>query len=246
MMTLQEPDADGVSWVVEQGTAKRIAAKRRFNDGIYVADLDPAEGEAIVRDALAMAASALYWLEDTEYEEAAHQELHEYGLYARENFPAGCRLHWTGRGYEQRCPVAIAHKRFGFSIGFVGNRMCGICGEDVSECAHLPGQFYDKVAVRSLGETCSICGTVCNEHVPGRAYRIRATVLITDATLEEVSIVSKPAQPDARLTAIPVDTTRLRAQLGSEFRPGMTVNCDRCLGECDGFDRLDDSAGPPG
>lgn len=57
------------------------------------------------------------------------------GRYMREHLPKGYRLHWTGDRYEHRCPVAIVHKRFGFSPALrEGHKICSLCGEDVSEC----------------------------------------------------------------------------------------------------------------
>jgi hypothetical protein len=40
------------------------------------------------------------------------------------------------------------------------------------------------------------------------------------------------------LSALRVDSDRLVAKLGSRFAIGMPVNCDKCLGECWGFDEL--------
>lgn len=54
----------------------------------------------------------------------------------------------------------------------------------------------------------------------------------------EVSLVRQPANPEARFRSIPVSTENLSQALGSEFRPGIPVSCDKCLGRCWGFDEL--------
>jgi hypothetical protein len=81
------------------------------------------------------------WLEDTPEFEIAHLELHTAGRFARENFAKGCRPEPKGDGsFVHRCPVFIAHKRFGFSIGATGNAICSICGGDASECPTFRGE----------------------------------------------------------------------------------------------------------
>lgn len=130
--------AAGVSAVEESFEAEE--AKKHFGRELRLTEFAPDEAESGAREALAIAASALHWLEDSAYEDEAHRELHRYGTYVRQHFPEGCHLEWNGDAYYRTCPVDIAHKRPGFSIGFVGNRLCSICSEDVSECPHRPGR----------------------------------------------------------------------------------------------------------
>jgi hypothetical protein len=61
--------------------------------------------------------------------------------------------------------------------------------------------------------------------------------------VREVSLVSRPAQPEARLLSVSVPTEALRRALGSKFRVGMDVSCDQCLGDCWGFSELDANHG---
>jgi hypothetical protein len=77
----------------------------------------------------------------------------------------------------------------------------------------------------------------CN-HAPEETYRVPAIVIITRLEVFEVSLVSKPVQPDARLTAISVRNEELKEELGPRFRLGMRVSCDKCLYPCQGFDTL--------
>jgi len=55
-----------------------------------------------------------------------------------------------------------------------------------------------------------------------------------------VERVTTPADPDARIQAIPIDVAELRARLGDGFVPGMEVNCDHCLKGCKGMIRHPD------
>jgi hypothetical protein len=60
---------------------------------------------------------------------------------------------------------------------------------------------------------------------------------IHEADLFEVSLVARPAQPDARIESISVGRNELRKRLGSKFTPGMPVFCDNCLTPCGGVVR---------
>jgi hypothetical protein len=134
--------------------------------------------------------------------------------------------------------VSVAHKRIGLSIGFTGARFCSVCDHDLSECPHVPGEFVEVVGGVDEQGRCRVCfDQNCTNHEAGGTYRARVISVIKQAELHEVSFVGKPRQPDARLTAIPIDLTGLRRFLGPRFRPGMRVSCDQCLGECPGIDR---------
>lgn len=232
-------DGEEVAWSIENGCAKRRQAKKLFGRAVRLTEVAPVEAEASGREALAVAASALYWLEGSDYESTAHDELHRYGAYVRRNFAHGCHLQWDGARYEHRCPVAIAHKRLGFSIGFVGDRLCSICAEDVSECPHRLGRYYAVEGGLNAIERCRVCAAKeCTVHLPGETYRARANVVITKGDIYEVSLVSKPVQPDARLTALPISNRDLQGSLGPRFSLGMRVSCDRCQNACAGFDTL--------
>lgn len=78
--------------------------------------------------------------EDSELEEDQHTLMHEIGLWTRQRF--GCSIHFDGKRYEQRCQIDIAHRRFGFSVGYTATAICSICGDDVSGCPHLPDKEY--------------------------------------------------------------------------------------------------------
>jgi hypothetical protein len=184
---------------------------------------DRAAAEKEARAALDQIVRAFWWSEGLSEEETVHEELHALGRWVRQAF--GCRILPTEGTYQQRCPVAIAHKRFGFSVGFVARRICSICGEDLSECPHMPGTAYlVPGGVGPVGH-CAVChDSDCNEHDPEKTYRVPVIAIVKEAVLEEVSIVERPAQPEARLTAIPLSTAELKEHLGPEFEGVFEVN----------------------
>jgi hypothetical protein len=209
-MTEAEDDGD---WIVAEGRARRRRAQGQLAEvELLLLRGHDAEAEAAARSSLAGLASSLNWLEDTDEFDEAHRLLDLAGEYVRRTF--GCSLHWTGSGYEQRCPVAIAHKRIGVSPEIVLDGWdCTICGSDAETCEHIAGRVYD-------GEPCA------------RSARGPMRVL-------GVAWVTRPDQPDARLTALPVSTEALRSAMPPEWQPGAPVSCDRCLLPCEGVEEFD-------
>lgn len=169
------------------------------------------EAAASIDAAVRTLRSAMNWLEDAEHFEVAHQRLDAAGVLRREHFRDQCHLAYGDDGYAQKCPVALAHNRVGMSIGYiVRSAECSICGLDPEDCAHIVGREYD-------GERC-----------------IR---IIKQVDLLEVSLVGRPAQPDARIESIGVSNSEIRNKLGSAFTPGIPVTCDICLTPCTGVSR---------
>jgi hypothetical protein len=201
-----------------------------------LAQEDRAGAEAAARDALETFRSALNWAEFGPDEEQAHRELDDAGGWVRRTFR--CRLTREGTHYEQTCPVALGHNRVGLSVGGVATRVCSICGEDLSECPHMRGRAY--LVPGGVGELgwCRVCASHDGcDHRPDQEYRASVISIITKMDLEEVSFVSRPAHPDARLSSVPISHEDLSEALGPEFTPGIEVSCDRCLMPCDGLVR---------
>jgi hypothetical protein len=71
----------------------------------------------------------------------------------------------------------------------------------------------------------------------GEIYSAEARVIVTEADLREISIVARPAQPDARPTQVEITRREVEAAFGP-LPPGALVNCDKCLSPCAGFDHL--------
>lgn len=194
------------------------------------------DAEASAREALQWYARALDWAEDSPQEDYAHQKLDMAGRLVRHAF--GCTIRWDGSAYQEECPVSIAHVRVGLSVGGPARRICSLCGEDLSECPHQRGTAYwVSGGIDALG-WCRVCmrRNEC-EHTPDQRYRAAVGAIVVDMSIEEVSLVDKPAMPEARFTKKTMDTSELRALLGPEFSPGVPLSCDRCLKECDGLIR---------
>jgi hypothetical protein len=194
-------------WVTERGLARLTQAEHQLAEAMELAEADPASSEAKARGALAQFRSAMNWLEDSEHFDRAHARLDDAGAFVRRTF--GCQLHQETTRYEQRCAVALAHHRVGLSPALIIRESeCSICGSDPAACSHVTGRTYD--------------GQFCARRIK------RADVL-------EISLVSRPAQPDARIIARRVGHAELRQALGPRWQPGIPVSCDRCLRPCGGI-----------
>jgi hypothetical protein len=162
-----------------------------------------------------------------------------HGEWVRKTF--GCHLAYESGTYHQRCPVAIAHKRIGMSVGFtVRRRICSICSDDWADCPHSPSELYDVPGGLDEAGRCQVCRKEnCARHLCGQTYRVPPIAIVMEVEdLQEISLVAKPAQPDARLTSLPISTESLRAALGPSFTPGAPVSCDRCLRPCEGIEEF--------
>jgi hypothetical protein len=194
------------------------------------------EAERLARAALESLAHALNWAEDGPRESETHQRLDEAGRWVRTTF--GCQLEQEGTTYFVSCPVRLGHVRVGLSIGGTAHRTCSLCGEDLSECEHQRGVAYIVPGgVADLG-WCRVCTNAeCTAHAPDQTYRTGVVAIIRDMDLDEVSFVSRPAQPDVRIQRQSIDMADLRAALGEQWKPGMAVSCDFCLHPCSGLVR---------
>lgn len=158
--------------------------------------------------------SAMDWSEGGPDFDDAHLALDEVGAFARRNVPRGCQLTFDGSNYSQRCPVALAHNRVGFSPSMLIRAAdCSVCQADIEECDHIPGVTYE--------------GIECHR-------------IIKDFEILDIFLVGNPAQPDARIQEITIPHEVLAERLGDEFQPGVPVVCDRCLTPCAGVVRAFD------
>jgi hypothetical protein len=144
-MTEPEPTT-AAEWISRRRTADinaiRLRTRRGYGRSAMLADIGDRDAEGTARTMLREAASAFWNAEDTELESVTHEEMDTYGRWARPTF--GCYLAFESGAYYQRCPIAIAHKRVGMSIGFdAKRRICTLCGEDFAECPHLIGRLYE-------------------------------------------------------------------------------------------------------
>lgn len=139
----------------------RSGAKQKINLAKKLIGSQREQSEAYARESLVDATNAFWWADEGPLEESQHQLMHQLGRWTRRNF--GCSLEVSGGVYRTTCPVRIAHKRIGFSIGGSTQMKCSICGEDLSTCPHIRGRSY-WVRGGSWGESnCRVCfKAVCN------------------------------------------------------------------------------------
>lgn len=204
-------------------------------------DHDRQAAEDLARQSLLHFARFLDWVEDSERERDAHERMDRAGCWVRTSF--GCDTEFKDGTYWITCPVRIAHTRMGFSIGGTARRVCSICGLDLSECPHDLHKSYLVPGGRGDLEWCRVCifDEQCR-HSPTQQYRVQVVSIIREMDLEEVSIVGKPANPEARILRKSIDTKDLIEALGPDFEVGMPVSCDLCIGECGGLLRPFDEA----
>ena len=167
-------------------------ARRLYGQSSLSFDIGSPRAESTARRMLAVSASAFLNAEDTEFESLTHDEMDSYGTWVRTTF--GCHFIYESGNYYQRCPVAIAHKRIGMSIGFsVRRHICSICGEDWSDCIHSPNELYDVPGGPNLSGYCRVCGIEeCSEHSAERTYRRPPIAIVAEVEqLNEISFVPK-------------------------------------------------------
>ncbi len=250
-LALTSLQADGsdddlhAAYLSERISEPRDEADRLIEHARQLLADDPSEDELVEAEstsagALALYRSSLNWAEDTDQEDDAHRALDEAGRFVREAF--GCYLEHDGPNYRRTCPVDLGHNRLGLSIGGAASRTCSLCGEDLSECEHLPGTAYLVPGGTDELGWCRVCSEEeCFEHSPDQLYRTRVITIIQEVGfVDEVSLVNKPAQPDARILSISLSAADLQATLGEDFEPGMEVSCDKCLSPCGGLIRHED------
>lgn len=155
----------------DQGLAYLDQARAMFDQAKLTYTSDRVGSEKQDRESLRVFRRSMDWLEDTEYFETAHHALDAAGNWVKLSFD--CFLESSEGRYFQTCPVSLAHSRVGLSIGgIIQKAVCSICGKDAVKCAHITGHEY-------IGQRCY--------------------VTITQVDLVEVSIVSRPEQPDAHI-----------------------------------------------
>lgn len=160
-------------------------------------------GETAARLALERAVAANLDLAETGKARWAHLQMHRIGEYVSGLY--GCWHEYDDGVWFEICPVRLAHIPLGSSPGFTARRLCSICGDDVSECEHMPGRSYPLVASPDASGTCNLCRKASCEHEAGTVYATFQHAVLADATLLETSLTSTPREPLARITAVELD-----------------------------------------
>jgi hypothetical protein len=244
--TVEGADAGPAEEYLENRKLERIrsahARASELADSVRVANFSSSKkGEKLARKALRAAAETYWFAEETALASAEHEYLHEIGRWTRETF--GCQLDREGTQYSTSCPVMLADKRIGFSVGVVARVVCSICGENLSECSHRRSRLYWVRGGPTGFGPCRVCGKRKCAHKSGQLYKAPVIGIMKDCVLEEASVVDVPADPLARQTKLDITQANLRELLGAAFTPGVPLNCDHCLEPYHGLPASLDIAG---
>ncbi|MEY9966573.1 hypothetical protein ABIA33_004638 [Streptacidiphilus sp. MAP12-16] len=190
------------------------------------------ELEEVARRSLNQAVDAFNFLEDSHLSDLAHRHAHEVAALTSGLF--GCAFEYREGTYWDVCPVSLMHQRWGMSMGFTAIRMCSICSEDLDTCPHLLGTRYQVTVTRTDEGQCNVCGTQECPHKVGQSVGAYPYPVMADGAIHEVSMVSRPRDPLARLNKIEISMDLLTKTLGKE-PTGQKITCYRCLHPCSGF-----------
>ena len=188
--------------------------------------------EEVARLSLARAVDAFNFLEDSYLSGLAHRHAHEVAALTSGLF--GCAYEYREGVYWDVCPMSLMHQRWGMSMGFTATRLCSICGKDLDTCPHLLGTRYQVTVEWTDEGRCNVCGTSECPHQVGQSVGAYPHPTMADGTIHEVSMVSRPRDPLARLTALEMPMDFLTQALGQE-PAGQEIACYRCLHPCSGF-----------
>jgi hypothetical protein len=188
--------------------------------------------ESSARTSLARAVDAFNFLEDTELAEFAHEHAHKVAALVGGIF--GCGIEYSKDTYWDICPISLMHRRCGMSVGFTTTRCCSLCGEDLDLCEHLLDARYEVKVHRSPEGMCNACGRLSCSHNDGDIVLAYPHPVMGDVQLHEISLVTRPRDPLARITKIEFDRQLLARSLGGQ-PSGHDIWCYRCLHPCDGF-----------
>jgi hypothetical protein len=154
----------------------------------------------------------------------------------------GCELAYDDGEWFDECVTSLLHVRYGNSMGFTARHVCTVCDGDFAAYGHERDRTYAVKAARRADGTCTACGGTDCQHRPGDTMEVRATSVMSDITLHEVSLVPRPRDPLARITARQIDKGELEAFLGGGVDGGTRVLGHDCMHQCEGFRRPEASA----
>lgn len=235
--TLRVLDPDSLNVPPLESADDRVRVDQHARLNSYWADIRREIGpdtirkaQPSVRAAERAAVRALNFLEDNALADAAHRGVHVASQLRRGLL--GCPIEFRDGAYWTTCPFALAHVRVGFSAGITGSFVCSACGAAMEDCDHLPGAQTEHVKRGGAG-SCNICLEPACDHVDGQIYVVAVRPIGENFTAHEVSMVPRPMYPQARFTEIEV-TDDLDERARALARAGR-LNCDECLGPCDGL-----------
>jgi len=187
------------------------------------------ESEKLFRKSLKKIREAILWKpENNDY----RKFIHSIGLKIHDLF--GCIIEPHQGRYMIICPVMLSHIKGGFSIGGFGTTICSICGENILNCEHVKGETYNGIIAKRHHGICNVCGKEKCEHQDGNTYdNVTVFGLITNMTIDHISLVENPANPLCAIEMIGLPKSDILESLSENERKtfiyGETViNCHHC------------------
>lgn len=214
--------------------------------------------EALLRSGLGSAADAYNFFDDVRYDlggstmiqeegrevglvddllDESHRLTHVLGDIVGGLF--GCEIVLDGDGWFDHCVTSLLHVRYGNSMGFTARHECTVCQQDFSTCNHLREATYLVTVTHDDNGECSVCGEHHCPHPHGTVLQVTARSVMTDIKLHEVSLVPRPRDPLARITAREIDIGDLTALLGESPSSKHRVLDHGCMYQCHGFTGLE-------
>lgn len=151
----------------------------------------------------------------------------------------GCELKHKDGDWFDTCASSLLHVRLGQSMGFTARHECTVCGGNFAVCDHLRDLDYEVPVLWRRGGSCSACRSDPCEHKPGDLAVVRAASVMTDVELREVSLVPRPRDPLARITARQVEQQDVEGMVGQRVEPSMRLLGHSCMQQCEGFGSSD-------
>lgn len=239
-LTPQMPDLPSPLVEIDDDLRWRIQQEKRAEWNEFRASLGQALVDTVephIKASVSAAVAALNYLEDHPLREAAHQAIHRAAFVRRGLL--GCPIVLRDDEYWTDCPVNLSHMRIGLSAGMVSNFDCSVCGRPDEDCEHQRGQFYPRRAGRDGTGKCDICGATSCPHTEDQEFLVEAHASAGNAEVGEVSLVSRPRYPQARLVKI---TKNIGSDTGDQpWRRAAELgllNCDADLGPCSGLNEI--------
>lgn len=185
--------------------------------------------EPNIRRSEKAAVNALNYLEDTDKAEEAHEAIHRAAFVRSGLF--GCPITYQDEQFWSDCSINMSHLRIGMSVGITSDFFCSICDEKAEDCDHVMGETYPVVAKTDERGLCMICSLPNCLHDEGASYPVTAQGIGREILAHEVSMVSRPRYPLARITKMTWEVPERYRKHGIAG----VLSCDACLGPCDGF-----------
>lgn len=168
--------------------------------------------------------NAFNFLEDSIYANDAHKKIHRAGFVRSGLF--GCPIYIENDLIWTNCKTTLCHIRLGVSAGLNSIFLCSICGEEIEDCSHFEGNYYEKKCINV--DVCNICKESSCLHEHGVFYKVQAFGIGKIIKLNEISLVQRPRYPLSRITERTVEISPEEIEMVEKS----VLHCDSCLVKC--------------